>query len=88
MDVTPDTTAVRGFWDSAFKRSPKAARFLFVGFLVLAVAAIVMAWRVSIGSLVVKALLVLVAAVVVTLVLKEISRSKPSVIAAFCCGAL
>jgi hypothetical protein len=57
MGGTPDTAAVRGFWDWAFKQSPKAARFLFVGFLVLAVAAIVMAWQVSIGSLAVTALL-------------------------------
>ena len=83
MNGVPDTKAVRGLWDWAFRISPKAARFLFVGFLLLATAALVMAWQVSLGSLAVTAFLVLVAAIVVTLVLRQLSRAESTAIAAF-----
>jgi peptidoglycan/LPS O-acetylase OafA/YrhL len=64
----------RGFWDWAIKRAPRPARFLLGGYLLLAVAGLVFAWRISLRSLILTAVVVLLCSVVVALLVSALQR--------------
>src|SRR5882672_6305247 len=73
----------KGFWDWALKRAPKPARFLLGGYLVLAVSGLVLAWRVSLRSLVVTAIVILLCSVVVALLVQAVERRRAQRVASF-----
>ncbi|MCP3387729.1 hypothetical protein NLM27_02915 [Bradyrhizobium sp. CCGB12] len=61
-------------WKHAQKMSPRVARFVFGGYLVLAAAAIVLSWRVAPSALVPTAVFILVLATIVALLVQALSR--------------
>jgi hypothetical protein len=65
-----------GFWDWALKRAPKPARFLLGGYLLLAVAGLVLACRISLRSLIFTAVVVLLSSVVVALLVSALQRRR------------
>lgn len=78
MDITMLTSSVREFWDWAFKRSPKAARFLFGGYLLLAIAGLIAASAISLGALLKTAILLLACSLAVVLAIRGLSGGKLS----------
>jgi hypothetical protein len=78
----------QGFWDWALKRAPRPARFLLGGYLLLAVAGLVLAWRVSLRSLTMTAVVVLLSSVVVALLVSALQRRRAQGAAAFLLWAI
>lgn len=72
----PGGDSERGFWDWIIRRSPRLGRLLLGGYAVLAVAGLVMAWRVSITLLTATATIVLILSVVISLLTGAISRRQ------------
>lgn len=83
MVTATASVGLRELWDYAFRRAPVQARFLFGGYLLLAIAALVLASQVSLGSLGTTAAIVLASAAFVTLVVKALSRGDSSPAAGF-----
>jgi len=77
----------QGFWDWALKRSPKPARFVLGGYLLLAASGLVLAWRLSTGSLLVTAVVVLVCSLVVALLVRSLGRPQAHGPLRYCFGA-
>lgn len=78
----------RGFWDWALKRAPRPARFLLGGYLLLAVAGLVLAWRVSLRSLTLTAVIVVLSSVLVALLVLALQRRRAHGAAAFLLWAI
>ena len=79
--ASPAGDTDKGFWDWIIRRSPKVGRFLLGGYAVLAVAGLVLAWRVSIALLTTTAIVVVTLSVVIGLLTSALSRRQKALAA-------
>jgi hypothetical protein len=68
------TASGKDMWGDALKLSPRVARFIYGGYLVLVVAAMVLSWRLAPSALIATSVIVLVFATIVTLLIQGLSR--------------